>query len=60
MPASVVNAKTLFTFECRLDKFWESQEIKFDYKAKFKFKNGTGSARHDISDDLESEASQEA
>ena len=58
LPASVVDAKTLLTFESRLDKFWESQEIKFDYKAKFNFKNG--SARHDISNDLESEASQEA
>ena len=56
LPQHVIKAKTVQTFESRLDRYWNSQEIKYDYKAKYRF-NGTGSA--DISDeenDLVSEA----
>ena len=39
LPNTVVDAITLDTFKNRLDKFWDKQEIKFDYKAEL---NGIG------------------
>ena len=33
LPKSVVNAKSLDSFKTKLDKVWENQPIKFDYRA---------------------------
>ena len=33
LPEQVITAPTLNTFKNRLDKFWDNQEIKYDYKA---------------------------
>ena len=35
LPESVIASETTNCFKNRLDKFWNNQEIKFDYKAKF-------------------------
>ena len=35
LPNNVVGAPSIKSFEKRLDKYWETQEIKFDYKADF-------------------------
>ena len=35
LPNNVVAAPSIKSFEKRLDKYWETQEIKFDYKADF-------------------------
>ncbi len=32
LPENIVSAPSLLTFEKRLDKFWEDQGIKFDFK----------------------------
>ena len=33
LPSSVVNAPSLLTFERRLDKHWENQDVMYDFKA---------------------------
>ena len=33
LPAHVVNAKTVFSFEVRLDKLWEGEDFKFNLEA---------------------------
>ena len=33
LPELVINARTVNSFKNRLDKYWENQEIKFNYKA---------------------------
>ena len=32
LPENVVTANTIDCFKTRLDKFWNSQDVKFDYK----------------------------
>ena len=57
IPEKVINASTVVIFESRLDKFWYSQDLKYDYKAKYKF-GGIGSAHiPEVSNDLVPEAS---
>ena len=33
LPPSVISAKTVRSFEGKIDKFWADQDIKYDYKA---------------------------
>jgi len=33
LPDSVISARTTDSFKYKLDKFWNNQDIKFDYKA---------------------------
>jgi ABC-type bacteriocin/lantibiotic exporter with double-glycine peptidase domain len=33
LPQSVIDAKDVRQFEIRLDKYWEHQDVKFEYKA---------------------------
>ncbi|KAK3090279.1 hypothetical protein FSP39_010600 [Pinctada imbricata] len=40
LPESVVLAKTLYSFENRLDKFWANQPMKYDFEAEYVFKIG--------------------
>ena len=55
LPESVVSAPSLASFERRLDKFWSSQEIRYDFKKCLKIihsnkapdENGTGSELED-------------
>jgi len=35
LPAGVVNAPSVDAFKERLDRFWSSQEVRFNYKAEF-------------------------
>ena len=57
IPDKVVNATTIITFESRLDKYWQSQDLKYNYEAKYKF-GGTGRARKpELNNDLVAEAS---
>jgi len=35
LPADVVNAPSVDAFKGRLDRFWSSQEVRFNYKAEF-------------------------
>jgi len=35
LPADVVNALSVDAFKRRLDRFWSSQEVRFNYKAEF-------------------------
>ncbi|KAK3088186.1 hypothetical protein FSP39_015873 [Pinctada imbricata] len=35
LPESVVLAKTLYSFENRLDKFWANQPMKYDFEAEY-------------------------
>jgi len=37
LPADVVNAPSVDAFKNRLDKFWFSQEVRFNYKAQFDY-----------------------
>ncbi len=39
LPLCVVRAQSVDTFKCRLDKHWECQAIKYDYRATL---TGTG------------------
>ena len=32
LPSTVVNAPSIHTFEARLDRYWDKQEQKYDYK----------------------------
>ena len=40
LPEQVVSAKNVQSFEARLDKFWENQEFKYDWTARYKSRNG--------------------
>ena len=42
LPQSVIDAKDVRQFEIRLDKYWEHQDVKFDYKASIQNKENTG------------------
>ena len=55
LPQQVVDAQNVLTFERRLDKFLDSQALKYDYQAQFKIPD-TGNIMYD-QDDLMSEAS---
>lgn len=33
LPNSVIQAKTVYSFECRLDKYWKEQDIMYDFEA---------------------------
>jgi len=35
LPENVVTANTIDCFKTRLDKFWNSQDVKYDYKQNF-------------------------
>ena len=39
---SVIDAKDVGQFEIRLDKYWEHQDVKFEYKANIQNKENTG------------------
>jgi hypothetical protein len=39
---SVIDAKDVRQFEIRLDKYWEHQDVKFEYKASIQNKENTG------------------
>jgi hypothetical protein len=38
----VIDAKDVRQFEIRLDKYWEHQDVKFEYKANIQNKENTG------------------
>jgi len=38
LPDIVVKAESVNSFQGRLDKFWNDQEVKFNWKAKLKLK----------------------
>ena len=40
-PQSVIDAKDVRQFEIRLDKYWEHQVVKFEYKASIQNKENT-------------------
>jgi hypothetical protein len=42
LPQSVIDAKDVRQFEIRLDKYWEHQDVKFEYKASIQNKENTG------------------
>ena len=42
LPQSVIDAKDVRQFEIRLDKYWEQQDVKFEYKASIQNKEYTG------------------
>ena len=42
LPQSVIDAKDVRQFEIRLDKYWEHQVVKFEYKASIQKKENTG------------------
>ena len=41
LPQSVIDAKDVRQFEIRLDKYWEHQDVKFEYKANIQNKDNT-------------------
>jgi hypothetical protein len=41
LPQSVIDAKDVKQFEIRLDKYWEHQDVKFEYKASIQNKENT-------------------
>jgi hypothetical protein len=41
LPQSVIDAKDVRQFEIRLDKYWEHQDVKFEYKASIQNKENT-------------------
>ena len=41
MPQELVQAKTVKSFEILLDKYWENQEVKYDYNEEIKVKTGS-------------------
>ena len=42
LPQSVIDAKDARQFEIRLDKYWEHQDVQFEYKASIQNKENTG------------------
>ena len=42
LPQLVIDAKDVRQFEIRLDKYWEHQDVKFEYKASIQNKENTG------------------
>jgi hypothetical protein len=42
LPQSVIDAKDVRQFEIRLDKYWEHQDVKFEYKASIQNKENAG------------------
>ena len=42
LPQSVIDAKDVRQFEIRLDKYWEHQDVKFEYKVSILNKENTG------------------
>ncbi|KAK3107174.1 hypothetical protein FSP39_008524 [Pinctada imbricata] len=58
LPESVVSAKTLNTFKNRLDKFWQHQDIVYDYTAEFRIDTGSHSYNNSLYNNL-SESSEE-
>jgi hypothetical protein len=42
LPQSVIDAKDARQFEIRLHKYWEHQDVKFEYKASIQNKENTG------------------
>jgi hypothetical protein len=42
MEYSVIDAKDVRQFEIKLDKYWEHQDVKFEYKASIQNKENTG------------------
>ena len=64
LPAEVVSAETVIAFERKLDRFLASQDMVFDYKAKYqtqyekaKYSDGTGRPISEYELDLVQEAS---
>ena len=55
LPAKVVNAPSIMCFESRFDRFSKHQDIKFDYRAKYKLSD-TGSDNLEVYADLDLEA----
>ena len=45
MEYSVIDAKDVRQFEIKLDKYWEHQDVKFEYKASIQNKENTGNHR---------------
>ena len=41
LPQELVQAKTVKSFEILLDKYWEKQEVKYDYNEEMKVKTGS-------------------
>ena len=39
LPDSVISAETVFSFEMRLDNYWEDQDILYEYESKIDFKS---------------------
>ena len=54
LPDSVVTAKNVNTFKNRLDRLWNNQEVKFDYKCEIECRTGTNVA-HQSQEALESD-----
>ncbi len=50
LPDNVLGATSIKSFEKRLDEYWKTQEIKFDYKADFMY---SANRNFDFSDDSE-------
>ena len=42
LPQSAIDAKYVRQFEIRLDKYWEHQDVKFEYKASIQNEENTG------------------
>jgi hypothetical protein len=42
LPQSVIDAKDVRQFEIRLNKYWEHQDVEFEYKASIQNKENTG------------------
>jgi hypothetical protein len=40
LPQELVQAKTVKSFEILLDKYWENQEVKYDYNEEIMVKTG--------------------
>ena len=41
LPQVLAQAKTVKSFEILLDKYWENQEVKYDYNEEIKVKSGS-------------------
>ena len=41
LPQELVQAKTVKSFEILLDKYWENQEVKYDYNEEIKVTTGS-------------------
>lgn len=51
LPESIIQSKNVKSFEIALDKFWETQEIKYSYKKDLDITSKPGSCQHDINEE---------